>query len=169
MKLSIVVPCYNEEESIPELFQNLETVMRRHGYDYEYIFIDDGSTDRTIAVLREMRRYSERVGIISFRRNYGKSAALNTAFRAVDGDVVITMDGDLQDDPEEIPNLLAKLDEGVDLVSGWKTDPFFLWPSESAERSSPCRPMHGAGGFGWRHRRSSFATTPAFRNQSPFA
>ncbi|MCZ6765720.1 MAG: glycosyltransferase family 2 protein [bacterium] len=122
MKLSIVVPCYNEDESLPELFQKLETVMRRHNYDYEYIFVDDGSTDRTVAVLREMRKHSDRVGIISFRRNYGKSAALNTAFRAVDGDVVITMDADLQDDPEEIPKLLAKLDEGADLVSGWKVD-----------------------------------------------
>jgi len=122
MKVSVVIPCYNEEESLPELFDKLEAVMVRSGWDYEYVFVDDGSTDRTVAVLRELRERSPRAGVISFRRNYGKSAALNAAFRAVDGDVVITIDADLQDDPEEIPNLIQELDKGLDLVSGWKTD-----------------------------------------------
>jgi glycosyltransferase involved in cell wall biosynthesis len=122
MKVSVVIPCYNEEESLPELFAKLEAVMARSGWDYEYVFVDDGSTDRTVAALRELRERSRRVGVISFRRNYGKSAALNAAFRAVDGDVVVTIDADLQDDPDEIPNLVHRLESGVDLVSGWKAD-----------------------------------------------
>lgn len=120
MKITVLIPCYNEEESLPELFQRLEATMAEHGYDYEYLFVDDGSTDRTVAVLRELRGRSERVGVISFRRNYGKSAALNAGFQAVTGDVIITMDADLQDDPAEIPNLLAVIENGADLVSGWK-------------------------------------------------
>jgi len=122
VKISVLVPCYNEEESLPELYAKLEQVMHERGYDYEYVFVDDGSTDRTIAVLRELAQRSNRVSVIGFRRNYGKSAALNVGFRAVSGDVIVTMDADLQDDPEEIPGLLAKLEAGADLVSGWKVD-----------------------------------------------
>ncbi len=122
MKLTIVVPCYNEAESLPELFEKLESVVASRGYDAEYIFVDDGSTDGTLEVLRDLARRSDRVQVISFRRNYGKSAALNAAFRAAHGDVVVTMDADLQDDPEEIPNLIAELERGSDLVSGWKVD-----------------------------------------------
>jgi len=121
MKLSVVIPLYNEEESLPELYVRLNEVTAVLGWEYEYVFVDDGSTDRSVIVLRELReRDPGHVSIISFRRNYGKSAALQTGFRAVDGDVVITMDADLQDDPKEIPNLIAKLDSGADLVSGWK-------------------------------------------------
>jgi len=121
MKLSVVIPLYNEEESLPELYVRLNEVTAALGWEYEYVFVDDGSTDRSVIVLRELReRDPGHVNIISFRRNYGKSAALQTGFRAVDGDVVITMDADLQDDPKEIPNLIAKLDSGADLVSGWK-------------------------------------------------
>jgi glycosyltransferase involved in cell wall biosynthesis len=122
VKLTIVIPCYNEEESLPELFDRIEGVVQREGYDCEYVFVDDGSTDRTLAVLRELRERTARVGVISFRRNYGKSAALAVAFKHVTGDIVITMDADLQDDPEEIPNLVARIEEGADLVSGWKVD-----------------------------------------------
>jgi len=122
LKLSILVPCYNEEESLPELFNLLEQVMAANGYDYEYIFVDDGSVDDTVAVLHGLRERSDKVNIISFRRNYGKSAALNVGFSAVSGDAVITMDADLQDDPAEIPNLLKRISEGADLVSGWKVD-----------------------------------------------
>jgi glycosyltransferase involved in cell wall biosynthesis len=122
VKLSVVIPCYNEEASLRELLERIEGVVDREGYDCEYIFVDDGSTDRTLPVLREMRERNPRVGVISFRRNYGKSAALAVAFEAASGEVVVTMDADLQDDPEEIPNLLAKLEAGADLVSGWKTD-----------------------------------------------
>ena len=121
MKLSVVIPVYNEEESLPELYERLNEVTAGLGMDHEYIFVDDGSTDRSIIVLRELREKDRaHVNVISFRRNYGKSAALDTAFRAVDGDVVVTMDADLQDDPREIPSLLAKLAAGADLVSGWK-------------------------------------------------
>jgi len=124
MKLSVVIPVYNEEESLPELYERLNevtTALAALDWQYEYVFVDDGSTDRSIIVLRELRQKDpDHVNVISFRRNYGKSAALETGFRAVDGDIVITMDADLQDDPREIPGLIAKLDSGADLVSGWK-------------------------------------------------
>ena len=122
MKISVVIPCYNEQESLPELFEKLEAVMRELKCDYEYIFVDDGSTDRTIAVLRSLRERSPRVGVISFRRNQGKAAALNVGFQAANGDYVVTMDADLQDDPGEIPALLRKIEGGADLVSGWKAN-----------------------------------------------
>ncbi|UCG50945.1 MAG: glycosyltransferase family 2 protein [Candidatus Latescibacterota bacterium] len=120
MDFSVVIPVYNEEESLPELFDALESAMRELGGEYEYIFVDDGSVDRSLAVLRELHQNSTHVKVISFRRNYGKSAALSVGFKQARGDVVITIDADLQDDPSEIPSLLRKLDEGVDLVSGWK-------------------------------------------------
>lgn len=123
MMLSVVIPVYNEEDSLPELHEKLEAAVGPLGMDYEFLFVDDGSTDRSISVLRDLRAQDPaHVNLISFRRNYGKSAALETAFRAVRGDIVITMDADLQDDPMEIPNLLAKLEKGFDLVSGWKKD-----------------------------------------------
>lgn len=121
MTLSVVIPVYNEEESLSELYEKLQTVVPVLGMDYEYVFVDDGSTDGSLGVLRELReKDAGHVNVISFRRNYGKSAALETAFRAVRGDLVVTMDADLQDDPSEIPNLLAKIESGFDLVSGWK-------------------------------------------------
>jgi glycosyltransferase involved in cell wall biosynthesis len=121
MKLSVVIPVYNEEESLPELYERLKEAVATIGCDYELIFVDDGSTDRSIIALRELYAKDPRlVGIISFRRNYGKSAALETGFRAVDGDFVVTMDADLQDDPMEIPHLITRLESGADLVSGWK-------------------------------------------------
>ncbi|HET6350432.1 MAG TPA: glycosyltransferase family 2 protein [Candidatus Krumholzibacteria bacterium] len=122
MKISVVIPCYNEQESLTELYEKLEAVMHEMKCDYEYIFVDDGSTDRTVAVMRSLRDRSPRVGIISFRRNQGKAAALNVGFQAADGDYVVTMDGDLQDDPGEIPALMRKIEAGADLVSGWKTN-----------------------------------------------
>jgi glycosyltransferase involved in cell wall biosynthesis len=122
VKISVVIPCYNEQEALPELFDRLEAVLTEMKVDHEYIFVDDGSTDRTIAVLRALRGRSPRVGVISFRRNYGKSAALNEGFRAASGDLIVTIDADLQDDPAEIPNLLKRVEAGADLVSGWKTN-----------------------------------------------
>lgn len=118
--ISIVVPLYNEEGSLRELFEKCETVLGRLGGEYEYLFIDDGSTDASLAVLRELYDRSPRVRVLSFRRNYGKSAALSVAFREARGDYVVTMDADLQDDPEEIPALIQAIDGGLDLVSGWK-------------------------------------------------
>ena len=122
MKISVVIPCYNEQDALPELFERLESVLTEMKCDYEYLFVDDGSTDRTVAVLRTLRERSVRVGVISFRRNYGKSAALNEGFRAASGDFIVTIDADLQDDPAEIPNLMKRIDAGADLVSGWKTN-----------------------------------------------
>ncbi len=118
--LSIVIPLYNEVESLNELYQQINEVVKANKYNYEIIFVDDGSDDGSLDVLKKLRQKDKNVKIISFRRNYGKSAALAVGFEHARGDVVITMDADLQDDPHEIPNLLKKLDEGYDLVSGWK-------------------------------------------------
>ncbi|HMD13398.1 MAG TPA: glycosyltransferase family 2 protein, partial [Bacteroidota bacterium] len=101
-EVSIVVPLYNEEQSLPELYEKLKSVLNRHGR-YEIWFIDDGSTDGSIRVLQDLRQRDRRVKIIRFRRNYGKSAALSVGFLHASGDIVITLDADLQDDPEEIP------------------------------------------------------------------
>jgi glycosyltransferase involved in cell wall biosynthesis len=120
--ISVVVPLYNEEESLLELFESLESVMTGLGVDYEYVFVDDGSVDKSLLILRELYERSPKVKVLSFRRNHGKSAALSMGFKEAKGDVIITMDADLQDDPAEIPALIKKLHEGADLVSGWKLD-----------------------------------------------
>lgn len=122
MDISVVVPLYNEAESLPELEAWIERVMTEHGFSYEIIFVNDGSTDDSWEVVRELRRRNpEHVRGISFRRNYGKSPALNTGFAAAKGDVVITMDADLQDSPDEIPELYRMIrEDGYDLVSGYK-------------------------------------------------
>ena len=121
MDISIVVPAYNEEESLPELIQKVSQVLHRLDKSHEIIIADDGSNDKTLAVSKSLRREYPELKIISFRKNYGKSAALSEAFKMAAGDYVITMDADLQDDPEEIPSLIAGLDSGeFDLISGWK-------------------------------------------------
>ena len=129
----MVIPLYNEEDSLKELHQQLRTTLSRMNLRYELLFIDDGSTDRSFQVLRDLKRMDKHVKIVRFRRNYGKSAALAVGFEKSQGNVVITMDADLQDDPSEIPALRRKLDEGYDLVSGWKKvrhDPITkTWPS----------------------------------------
>ena len=116
---SVIVPVFNERESLDELYRQLGAALESVA-GYEIIFVDDGSTDGSIEVLRALRERDRRVKLISFRRNYGKSAALSEGFRVCRGDVVITIDADLQDSPAEIPGLIDKLDEGYDLVSGWK-------------------------------------------------
>jgi glycosyltransferase involved in cell wall biosynthesis len=118
--ISIVIPLFNEVESLPELYQQIIDVVKENKYRYEIIFVDDGSDDGSLDVIKKIKRVDRNVKFISFRRNYGKSAALAVGFEHASGDVIITMDADLQDDPREIPNLLKKLDEGFDLVSGWK-------------------------------------------------
>ncbi|SMO47420.1 glycosyltransferase family 2 protein [Solitalea koreensis] len=119
--ISIVVPSYNEDESLPELEAWIARVMQENNFSYEVLFIDDGSTDRTWKVIEELEAKNENVRGVKFRRNYGKSAALNVGFEAAQGRVVITMDADLQDSPDEIPGLYNKIvKEGYDLVSGWK-------------------------------------------------
>jgi len=118
--LSIVIPLYNEEESLRELHQQLKTAIGRMNWRYELVFVDDGSTDKSFQVLRDLKRTDRHIKIVRFRRNYGKSAALAVGFEKATGNVVVTMDADLQDDPAEIPALKRKLDDGFDLVSGWK-------------------------------------------------
>ena len=118
--LSIVIPLLDEQESLRPLHESIAGVLDREGYDAEIIFIDDGSRDGSFRVIRELAEGDPRVRAARFRRNFGKSAGLAVGFRMAKGDVIITMDADLQDDPEEIPRLLAKLNEGYDLVTGWK-------------------------------------------------
>jgi glycosyltransferase involved in cell wall biosynthesis len=118
--ISVIIPLYNEEESIRELHQQLRATLGRMNSRYELIFIDDGSTDRSFNVLRDLKGNDRHIMIIRFRRNYGKSAALSVGFEKAQGNIVLTVDADLQDDPAEFPALRRKLDEGFDLVSGWK-------------------------------------------------
>lgn len=118
--VSVVIPLYNEEESLTELYARLTEVLEGNARRHELIFIDDGSTDGSLGTLRELRHRDRRVKLLSFKRNNGKSAALQEGFRAARGNFVVTIDADLQDDPYEIPGLLEKLEEGFDLVSGWK-------------------------------------------------
>jgi glycosyltransferase involved in cell wall biosynthesis len=121
MDLSLVIPLLNEEESLKELHDWIVRTVKPLGFSYEIIFIDDGSTDSSWKILEELSKADPNVKGIKFRRNFGKSAALNSGFRAATGNVVITMDADLQDSPEEIPGLYKMIsEEGFDLVSGWK-------------------------------------------------
>jgi glycosyltransferase involved in cell wall biosynthesis len=120
LDLSVVVPLLNEAESLAELSAALRQVLEGMKLKYEMIFVDDGSTDTSFKILQEMHELHRQVKVIRFRRNFGKSAALSAGFQAARGKTVVTMDADLQDDPEEIPLLVEKLDEGYDLVSGWK-------------------------------------------------
>jgi glycosyltransferase involved in cell wall biosynthesis len=121
IQISVVVPLYNEEESLPELASWIKKVMDANGFTYEIIFVDDGSSDRSWEVIQELSKNNPFIKGISFRRNYGKSAALNVGFEHASGHVVITMDADLQDSPDEIPELYRLItEERYDLVSGWK-------------------------------------------------
>jgi len=121
MDLSIVIPLIDEAESLPELTAWIEQVMKENHYSYEVIFIDDGSSDNSWEVIENLRAKNASIKGIKFQRNYGKSAGLNEAFRAASGDVIITMDADLQDSPDEIPELRRMIiEDGYDMVSGWK-------------------------------------------------
>lgn len=121
MDISIVVPLYNEDESLPELTSWIAKVMAENNFSYEILFVDDGSTDNSWSVIEDLKTQFDAVKGIKFRRNYGKSAALNVAFEAAQGDVVITMDADLQDSPDEIPELFRRIkEEKLDIISGWK-------------------------------------------------
>ena len=121
MDISIVVPVYNEEESLGELREWIESILSVHSFKYEVIFVDDGSNDGSWKVIEELSGKHTEVKGIRFRRNYGKAAALHTGFQSSSGEIVITMDADLQDSPEEIPELVRMIrEEGYDLVSGWK-------------------------------------------------
>lgn len=121
MDISVVIPLYNEDESLPELYAWIERVMQANGFSFEVIFVNDGSTDHSWEVIETLSRESDCVKGIKFRRNYGKSPALYCGFKEAQGDVVITMDADLQDSPDEIPGLYRMIkEEGFDLVSGYK-------------------------------------------------
>src|SRR5687767_8710280 len=121
MDITVVIPLLNEEESLPELAAWIEKIMMENRYTYEIVFVDDGSTDNSWSVIEELRKKNNNIKGIKFQRNYGKSAALNEGFRAALGEVVITMDADLQDSPDEIPELRRMVTaDGFDLVSGWK-------------------------------------------------
>lgn len=121
MDISVVIPLFNEEESIPELFGWIHTVLNKMSVTWEVVFIDDGSTDTSWSIIEGLSGKHEEVRAVKFRRNYGKSAGLHSAFEVAEGNVVITMDADLQDSPEEIPELYRMInEEGYDLVSGWK-------------------------------------------------
>ena len=123
--LSIVISLYNEEESLHELVKWIEGVMQKEGYTYEIIMVDDGSRDKSWNIIKELSEKNANIRGISFRRNYGKSAALYHGFKAAEGRVVVTMDADLQDSPEEIPEMYRMVvDEGYDIVSGWKKQRF---------------------------------------------
>lgn len=148
MDVSLVIPLFDEEESLPELCAWIERVVNEHNLSYEIIMIDDGSTDSSWQVIEDLRRRNPNIKGIKFQRNYGKSAALNEGFRVSKGDVVITMDADLQDSPDEIPQLYKMIMEGsYDMVSGWKKvrhDPvsktipskFFNWVTAKVSRIS---------------------------------
>jgi len=121
MDISLVIPLKDEEESLPELTDWISRVMNANNYSYEVIFVDDGSTDNSWKIIEELSNKNPNIKGIKFQRNYGKSAGLNEGFRAAQGDVVITMDADLQDSPDEIPELRRMIiEDGYDLVSGWK-------------------------------------------------
>ena len=126
MKISIIIPAKNEEKNVPILVDNIREAFKKLKHSYEIIFIDDGSTDNTLGEMKKLK--DSKIKIVSFRKNFGKSAALSVGFEKATGDVIFTMDADLQDDASEIPRFLEKLEEGYDVVSGWKfprKDPFF--------------------------------------------
>lgn len=118
--ISIVIPLFDEESNIEKLYTQLKVVLKDLDKRYELIFVDDGSTDNSFSILENFHRKDNAVKVVQFRRNFGKSAALSVGFKYAKGKIIITMDADLQDDPREIPNFIRKLDEGYDIVSGWR-------------------------------------------------
>ncbi len=122
MDLSIVIPLLNEEENIPELYSEITEVLSTIDSTCEMVFVDDGSTDTSFKLLKELQEKDPRVVVVSFRKNFGQTAAMAAGFDYARGEVIVTMDADLQNDPRDIPQLLAKIDEGYDVVTGWRYD-----------------------------------------------
>jgi len=120
MELSVIVPLYDENENIPVFYKRLKKTLVKLNLTYEIVIIDDGSTDNSLAVLKKIHQHDHSIKIISFRRNFGQTAALSAGFDYAQGDIIVTIDADLQNDPEDIPLLLDKINEGYDLVSGWR-------------------------------------------------
>ena len=140
--VSIIVPVYNEEESVPILYKAIKDVMDDTGLQYEIIFIDDGSADNTFSLLSSIQKIDNNVVVISFRRNFGQTAAMAAGFDYARGEIIVTMDADLQNDPKDIPRLLEKAKE-YDVVSGWRKnrkDPFFSrrHVSDLTEKKKEC-------------------------------
>src|SRR5438093_9042786 len=127
IQYSIVVPFYNEQENIPPLYMKLTEVMDAIGEPYELVFVDDGSKDDTFKVLSEIYEHDRRVNLVRLRRNFGQTAGLKAGFDFARGEVIISMDGDLQHDPIEIPAFIAKISEGYDIVSGWRLQRHDAW------------------------------------------
>ena len=119
LALSVVVPVYNEEQSTQRLYEKIRDVCKSEGR-FEVVFVDDGSTDQTFEVLERIHRQDSRVRVLRFRKNYGQTAAMAAGFAFAQGEVIVSMDGDLQNDPTDIPRLLSKLEEGFDVVCGWR-------------------------------------------------
>lgn len=143
-QISIVVPLFNEEESIPELMKWIDTVMTANSFSYEVIMVDDGSKDKSWSVVQKLRESYSSLKAIRFKRNYGKSAALFVGFDAAQGDVVITMDADLQDSPDEVPGLYQMItQDGFDLVSGWKKKRY----DNALTKNLPSKLYNAAAGF----------------------
>ena len=122
MKLSIVIPIYNEEDNIILLYDELKGVLTSMNVAYELLFVDDGSTDTSLGIIKSLQENDSTIIIVSFRKNFGQTAAMSAGFDYASGDVIITMDGDLQNDPHDIPHLIQKIDEGYDVVTGWRHD-----------------------------------------------
>src|SRR5262245_55558042 len=122
MDLSVVIPVYNEEESLPELISELTDTLTPTGLEYEIICIDDGSSDRSFEVLRELSQREPRLVVGRFRRSFGQTAALQAGLDAARGKVIATLDADLQNDPHDLPKMLTQLEQGYDLVAGWRAD-----------------------------------------------
>jgi glycosyltransferase involved in cell wall biosynthesis len=140
--ISVVVPVRDEERTVEPLYEELASALGPRGEEWEVVYVDDGSRDGTHDALVRLHESRSNVRVVRMRRNAGKAAALDAGFRVIEGDVVVTIDGDLQDDPAEIPRLLAKLDEGYDLVSGWKTRRNDPW-----SRRAPSRVFNGVTGW----------------------
>lgn len=127
MDISVVIPIYNEEENIPRMYEELKAVLEGIGKSYELVLVDDGSKDASLGLLEDLQRQDEHVIVVSFRRNFGQTAAMSAGFDHASGDIIITMDSDMQNDPRDIPALIKKMDEGYDVVTGWRhkrQDPF---------------------------------------------
>jgi len=122
LDLSIVIPIYNEEENLPILYEKLKNVLDKLGKSYEIIFVNDGSTDKSWEIIKELAEKDPHVVGVNFRKNFGQTAAMSAGFEVAKGEVIVTMDGDLQNDPEDIPKLLNELNKGYDIVSGWRKD-----------------------------------------------
>lgn len=121
IKLSVVVPIYNEQENIRILYDKISRVLKRLNKEHEIVFVNDGSTDHSLEIMKSIRKFDKILKIVSFRKNFGQTSALDAGLKFASGDIIITLDADLQNDPEDIPRLLAKLSQGYDAVSGWRS------------------------------------------------